>query len=265
MLIVQQLKNHSFSFRRSNFARRNLKWLDALPGLRWLVGQQTLSFMKSRTLFFPVFELVFGTLVVISLYRYGVTGNFLKTAIFILLGTMLAMVSANDDWRDSITPKVITHPGIIIGLIVAIFTIPVDLALPNRIVQIVGALTSSSPWLTNSLLSLINSILGVILAGGSLWLTGQIWERLRGTAGVGLGAVKTGMMIGAFGGWRLSIVAIFVAVQVGSIVGVLVMVRQQRRDVPILLPFTAFLVLGGIIALLWGHPIVHWYLQNLKK
>src|SRR5690348_11932596 len=76
MYIVQLLKRFSTKFKSDEFIDRNLDWIGVLPTVRRIVGGSTLSYMKSRTLLFPAFEIAFGSLVVISLYRYGLGSSF---------------------------------------------------------------------------------------------------------------------------------------------------------------------------------------------
>jgi prepilin signal peptidase PulO-like enzyme (type II secretory pathway) len=59
-------------------------------------------------------------------------------------------------------------------------------------------------------------------------------------------------------------VAILAAVLLGMVVGVVVMSRvglQEGRKTAV--PFGPFLALGGVIALLAGPSIVHWYLHSV--
>ena len=77
--------------------------------------------------------------------------------------------------------------------------------------------------------------------GGSLWLMGWTWEKLRGIEAMGLGDVKMMFMVGAYLGWRLTILTIFIGVFSGSVIGIVVMMAQGRKDLKIYLPFGIFL------------------------
>jgi leader peptidase (prepilin peptidase)/N-methyltransferase len=107
--------------------------------------------------------------------------------------------------------------------------------------------------------SLAGGGLGALAGGGSLWLMGWTWERLRGIEAMGLGDVKMMFMVGAYLGWRLTVLTIFLAVLSGSLTGVLLMLRRGERNMKMLLPFGIFLGIGSIIALLVGARIVNWY------
>jgi leader peptidase (prepilin peptidase)/N-methyltransferase len=81
--------------------------------------------------------------------------------------------------------------------------------------------------------------------------------------GMGMGDVKLAGVLGLFLG-RSVAVAIFVGVLAGTIVGVAVMARLGvARGRKTAVPFGPFLALGGVVGLLAGPAIVHWYLHSL--
>src|SRR5437762_11536617 len=89
--------------------------------------------------------------------------------------------------------------------------------------------------------SLIGALIGALVGGGSLWLMGWLWERLRGVEAMGLGDVKMMFMVGAYLGWRLTILTIFLGVFSGAIIGIGVVMRRRERDMQMQLPFGIFL------------------------
>jgi leader peptidase (prepilin peptidase)/N-methyltransferase len=76
--------------------------------------------------------------------------------------------------------------------------------------------------------------------------------------------MKLGAMLGAFLGWRLLLVGVMVSVLAGGVVAIalLALGRRGRKDA---VPFGPFLALGGIVALLWGEGILHWYLTAFVR
>jgi leader peptidase (prepilin peptidase) / N-methyltransferase len=79
--------------------------------------------------------------------------------------------------------------------------------------------------------------------------------------GMGMGDVKLAAVLGLFLG-RSVAVAILAAVLTGTVVGALVMARvgvEKGRKTAV--PFGPFLAIGGVIGLLAGPAIVHWYLH----
>jgi leader peptidase (prepilin peptidase)/N-methyltransferase len=80
---------------------------------------------------------------------------------------------------------------------------------------------------------------------------------------MGMGDVKLAAVMGLFLG-RYVAVAVLVAVILGTVVGGLVMARvgvEKGRKTAV--PFGPFLAAGGVVALLAGPSIVHWYLHTV--
>jgi leader peptidase (prepilin peptidase)/N-methyltransferase len=134
------------------------------------------------------------------------------------------------DLEHRILPDVITLPGIVLGLLFSLFLPP--------------------GWR--------DSLIGIALGGGSLWLMGELYFRLRHEEGMGFGDVKMLAMIGAFLGWKLMLLTLVLASFLGSIVGV-AMIALNRGDMKYALPFGTFLALGAIFAAAAGDAIVAWY------
>ena len=173
----------------------------------------------------------------------------------VFASALLALVFI--DAEHMILPNVITYPGIVFALVARI-AIPYLTGTPHfddlpSLSQ--GALAN----MPVGVVSLAGALIGALIGGGSLWLMGWTWEKLRGIEAMGLGDVKMMFMVGAYLGWRLTILTIFVGVLSGSVIGILLMARQRERNMQMLLPFGVFLGLGAIAALLFGAPLVEWY------
>ncbi len=161
------------------------------------------------------------------------------------------------DAEHMILPNAITYPGLVFVLVARVL-IPLLMGRPffdDLEAQMTGAPPDWPMWAA----SLVGAGLGALAGGGSLWLMGWLWERLRGVEAMGLGDVKMMFMVGAYLGWRLTTVTIFLAVLTGSLVGIALMLRRGEKDMQMLLPFGIFLGSGAIISLLVGRYIVAWY------
>lgn len=152
------------------------------------------------------------------------------------------------DAEHMILPNVITYPGAALALVARV-------VVPN----LYGVASLGSEQTPAWLLSLGGAVLGALVGGGFLWLVGWLWERARGVEAMGLGDVKMMFMVGAFLGWPLTLLTIFVGVLSGSIAGVAAMARRGERDMQMLLPFGIFLGLGALVSLLFGTLIIDWY------
>ncbi|HUQ33861.1 MAG TPA: prepilin peptidase [Pyrinomonadaceae bacterium] len=161
------------------------------------------------------------------------------------------------DAEHMLLPNAITYPGIVFAVI-ARLALPY-LVGPHAFEDLPslasGAFSTWPLWAQ----SLAGAVLGALAGGGSLWLMGWLWERLRGVEAMGLGDVKMMFMVGAYLGWRLTILTIFLGVLSGSIIGVGLMARRGEKDMQMQLPFGIFLGIGSIFALLVGSRIIAWY------
>jgi leader peptidase (prepilin peptidase)/N-methyltransferase len=166
------------------------------------------------------------------------------------------------DAEHMILPNAITYPGILFALI-ARAVVPY-LAGPAHFDDLPQLITLLPPNYPAWLVSLIGAVLGALAGGGSLWLMGFLWERLRGVEAMGLGDVKMMFMVGAFLGWRLTILTILIAALSGSLAGISVMLRRGSRDLQMMLPFGIFLGIGSIVSLLIGTRIIEWYASQFR-
>jgi len=174
--------------------------------------------------------------------------------------SILALVFIDADYM--ILPNAITYPGILFALITRL-VVPY-LAGPahfDDLPQLLGSFPGTYPlWLV----SLSGAAIGALVGGGSLWLMGFLWEKLRGVEAMGFGDVKMMFMVGAFLGWRLTILTILMGALTGSVAGIAVMYRRGGRNLKMMLPFGIFLGIGSIVSLLLGSQIIDWYASQFR-
>jgi leader peptidase (prepilin peptidase)/N-methyltransferase len=236
-----------------------IAFYDNIPVLSYIVLGAKCRHCKEHISFrYPAVELLTAALFVGVAWHDGLSAALPFDLIF--TSALLALVFI--DAEHMILPNVITYPGIAFALIARV-VIPYLAGAPHfddlpSLSQ--GALAGMPIWVT----SLVGALIGALLGGGSLWLMGWTWEKLRGIEAMGLGDVKMMFMVGAYLGWRLTILTIFVGVFTGSIIGIFLMVRSGQRNMQMLLPFGVFLGLGAIAALLFGVPIVMWYAGQFR-
>ena len=109
----------------------------------------------------------------------------------------------------------------------------------------------------------IGSILGALFGGGSLFLVGYFFEKIRKKQGLGMGDVKMMALVGAFLGYRLTLLTIFTGSLIGSILGV-VLILLGKSNLQTKLAFGVFLGIGAAFSLFWGLPFLHWYLRAYR-
>jgi leader peptidase (prepilin peptidase)/N-methyltransferase len=152
------------------------------------------------------------------------------TIAYALLYSALLVV-AGTDLSHKIIPNAVTFPGIVIGLISAATILP---------------------------LGFLDSVIGLLVGGGLLWLLAVLSPYLFGKEGMGGGDIKLLAMIGAFLGWKHALMTIMIGSLLGSLIGVtLIAARVMKREEYI--PFGPFLVCGAVVALFFGQTIFDWY------
>jgi leader peptidase (prepilin peptidase)/N-methyltransferase len=236
-----------------------IAFYDNIPILSYLMlGAKCRSCKAHISFRYPAVELITAALWVGVAWHDGLSVALPFDLIFV--SALLALVFI--DAEHMILPNVITYPGIGFALVARI-AIPYLSGAPHfdDIPSLSGGALAGMPvWVV----SVAGALIGALIGGGSLWLMGWTWEKLRGIEAMGLGDVKMMFMVGAYLGWRLTILTIFVGVLTGSIIGILLMARQGQRNMQMLLPFGVFLGLGAVAALLFGAPLVEWYAGQFR-
>ena len=176
----------------------------------------------------------------------------------VFISALVALVFI--DAEHMLLPNAITYPGIAFAIIarIALPLLVGPYAFDDLPSLWYGHLYAWPVWAA----SLLGGALGALVGGGSLWLIGWLWERVRGVEAMGLGDVKMMFMVGAYLGWRLTILTIFMGVLSGSIAGVGLMAKRKERDMQMQLPFGIFLGIGSMLALLFGSRIIAWYVSK---
>ena len=165
------------------------------------------------------------------------------------------------DAEHMILPNAITYPGILFALITRV-VVPY-VAGPSHFDDLPNLITVFPANYPVPLVSLIGAAIGALAGGGSLWLMGFLWEKLRGVEAMGFGDVKMMFMVGAYLGWRLTILTILIGAFTGSVAGIAVMMRRGR-NLQMMLPFGIFLGIGSIVSLLAGSRIIAWYASQFR-
>jgi leader peptidase (prepilin peptidase)/N-methyltransferase len=162
--------------------------------------------------------------------RFGLSLSYLIYFAFVAALIVITVI----DLYHQIIPDVISLPGIGVGLLASL---------------IISQITFS------------NSLLGILVGGGSLFLIATVYQWLFKREGMGGGDVKLLAMIGAFLGWKAVILTIFLGSLIGSITGIILMV-SKGKDFKYAIPFGPFLSLGAVIALFYQNEIIFWYLRH---
>jgi leader peptidase (prepilin peptidase)/N-methyltransferase len=230
-----------------------IRFYDNIPILSFLILRgRCRSCHRPISARYPAVEALCALLFALVTWRDGL--SFALPFDIAFAASMLTLVFI--DSEHMILPNAITYPGII-------FAVTTRVAVP----YLGGAshfddlpyLVSVFPGYPVPIVSLIGAAIGALAGGGSLWLMGFLWKKLRGIEAMGMGDVKMMLMVGAFLGWRLAGLTIFIGVFSGSLAGIALMFRRGRRNLQMMLPFGIFLGIGAVVSLLVGTRIVEWY------
>ncbi len=219
---------------------------DNVPVLSWILLRGRCRDCGARiSARYPLVELLSGGFAVLTAERFGVGWEGLL--MFALVAAFLVITFIDIDPR--IIPDVISLPGIAVGVAASVLPWliagmqPADTDLPVR-----------TP---------LESLVGMLVGGGSLFLVAWGYERITGREGMGGGDIKLLAMIGAFMGWKGVFFTIFVASLTGTVAGLALMLRQ-RGGMKLAVPFGPFLAIGAIAYLFMGPETFTWYLQALR-
>jgi leader peptidase (prepilin peptidase)/N-methyltransferase len=212
---------------RCGACKTPVAWRDNVPVVSYLLlGGRCRHCRAGISIVYPLVELTTMALFLVHLAVFGVTALGAVRLVFACAMLVLFFI----DLEHQILPNVITLPGVAAGLAASLFVPP----------------------------GIASSLLGALLGGGVLWAIAEIYVRVRGIEGMGMGDVKMLGMIGAFLGAPLMALTLVLASFAGALTGVALMMAG-RGDLQRRLPFGTFLAAAAVFASLWGQPIVDWY------
>jgi leader peptidase (prepilin peptidase)/N-methyltransferase len=105
-------------------------------------------------------------------------------------------------------------------------------------------------------IDLKSSVLGAMIGYLSLWSIFQLFRLVTGKEGMGYGDFKILAALGAWGGWQILPLTIFIASLLGAIFGMIWMMIKQDRNTN-MIPFGPWLASAGFIAFIWRDEVLH--------
>lgn len=227
---------------------RPIAWYDNIPVVSWVV-------LRARcrgcglpiSAQYPLIELLVGALWVACVWQWGLTFTALRVAVCatILLGILMT------DLLQYVIPDGFTVTGFLFAVVAA----PVAFVLQEQ-----GPF--AGPW---------DALVGACAGAGMIAIVGWLGEVALRKEAMGQGDVTLMAMVGAMVGPGRSFLTVFIAAGLGAAVFLLLVapvaaIRARRRgeafELP-LVPFGVFLAPAGMLTLLWGEPIITWYLGRL--
>ena len=208
---------------------RGLSWFENIPVVSYacLRGRCRTCRMPISVRY-AIIEAVTAAMFALGWWYYG-PGPMLASRL--VFGCALVVLFAID-LEHHLLPNVITLPGIAVGLVFSFVAEP--------------------GWRA--------SLIGIVIGGGVLFLIAEVYYRVRHEEGLGMGDVKMLAMIGAFVGWKLTLMALVLASFAGTIIG-LALIATRRGTMKYALPFGTFLAIGAAVSATVGPMVLDWYLR----
>lgn len=210
---------------------RGLSWFENVPILSYVALRGRCRSCKGGiSVQYPLVEGLTALMFGLGWWYYGPSA---LLASRLLLGCALIVLFVVD-LEHQLLPHAITLPGIVVGFLISFVAEP--------------------GWL--------DSLIGIVVGGGILlgMAYGYFW--LRHQEGLGMGDFKMLAMIGAFLGWKLTLLTLMLGSLAGSVVG-LGLIVSGRGGLASKLPFGTFLAAGAAVAATVGTSILDWYLRTL--
>jgi leader peptidase (prepilin peptidase)/N-methyltransferase len=211
--------------------KRELSWYENIPVFSYLALRARCRTCKGPiSLRYPLVEAMTSAMFAAAWWYYGPGPLLASRLVFACALVVLFAI----DLEHHLLPNVITLPGIVIGFAFSFITEP--------------------GWMA--------SLIGLLAGGGSLYLIAVLYFWVRHEEGLGMGDPKMLSMIGAFLGWKLTLVTLMIASLTGSVVGV-GLIAAGRGNMKYALPFGCFLAVGAAAAATIGPALLEWYLRTL--
>lgn len=185
---------------------------------------------------YTIFELLTGLLFVYSYYLLGFTPELIVALTFI---SLFIIISVSDLAYMVIEDKVIIFFLLVLIIERLFILLPYEFA-------------------TFSIPPTLESFLGGLFGFGLLYWIAYIGQRVYNKEVMGGGDIKLFGVIGLVLGLKYTLVALFFASMVATIVGfMLIGFKLIKRDTPI--PFGPFIGIGSLITYFYGPNLVYWY------
>ncbi|MDP3038275.1 MAG: prepilin peptidase [Deltaproteobacteria bacterium] len=177
---------------------------------------------------YPLVEALTGGITLALFFKFGFSLSFFSLLVFAAALIVITFI----DLDHRIIPDVISLPGIAIGFLLAIL---------------------------GTSITVKESLIGILVGGGSLFVVAFVYETLTKREGMGGGDVKLLANNGAWLGWKSVLFSLFFASLLGTFIGgATMLIRKEGRHYAI--PFGPFLALSALVYIFFGPQLINWYL-----
>ena len=207
-----------------------IAWYDNIPVLSFLaLGAHCRHCRKPIRWRYPLVEITTAASALIVFTHFGVNAVALVYFAFVCALITVSVI----DFDFQIIPDEISVGGLVLGIVLSV-------ALP-------ALHGTDSRWL-----ALGRSVIGVLIGGGVLYLTGMLGDFIFRKESMGGGDIKLLAMAGSILGWKLVVLTFFIAPILALIPGLMVLLFRKSH----VIPYGPFLSLGLVVALFFGPAIL---------
>ncbi len=224
--------------------RHKLGIFDLVPIFSFLYLKQRCRYCRTKiSLYYPVTELMTGFLFVLTAY--------------VVIGPVYEMFFAQLG-----KPGYIVYLFILISIFIVIFFIDLKYGIiPFRVVTAaLGVITVRYLFLSSTD---IGYILPYLLTAMCIFLLFFLLFFLSKGRAIGFGDVFFSLMMGYLLGYPRIVLGVYIAFLTGAFISLILVLLDKKRLKGGTIPFGPFLVLGTVISLFWGDPIIRMILLYL--
>lgn len=227
------VRGESFLTGRSHCARcgHPLTAAELIPVVSWLVQRGRCKWCGERiSARYPLTELAFALTSVLCLLRFDLTALCLRNWLFLCCLFLLTLTDLED------------------------MTIPDGCHIASALIWLIFLPFTFTGWRDAGL-----SVLSGLVYGGGLLGISLIMDRALGRDTLGGGDIKLFAVVGLY----LGFVGTLFAVALACVLGLGFHALLRRRDSSCAFPFGPSIALSAAAMLLYGEPLVNWYLGLL--
>ena len=241
VLIVRIPKEESIVYPASHCVSCNHKLaaMDLIPVASYIILRGKCRYCGCKiSPRYTLVEVLMGVLAACSYIAYGLSVEFVVSFVFQAILIVVALI----DLEHKIIPDVLVVAGTAVGVILIIYSVFYKVSFYDV-------------W--------YSPLVGMVLVPGILYVVSRVGGMMfRVDYAVGLGDVGLFIPIGMIMGYKLSLLALIIAVLIGGCYGMYLMLKDRKNGKKEI-PFAPFISVGSVIAMYLGHDIVVWYVNNI--
>lgn len=231
--------------------KADISWDDNIPLLSFvLLMGKCRRCGKPISWRYPLVEGLTGILFVLVYVVHGTAEPAMGPVIVMALVAALLTVASAIDMEFLIIPDEISLFGIAGGLLAG-------LLLPELHVGRASYHTLSSLTGLRHLDGLLGSCIGAVGGGGLTLLVGILGTLAFRKEAMGIGDAKLMALVGSFMGWKVAVLAFFLAPLFGLVYGVPLLIFKREH----VMPYGPFLSIASVVVILFRDPMCDYFQQ----